>query len=164
VFVPCGEAPHKVIEADPGREARLEMTRAAVAGDPAFSVSAIEVERAGPSFTFETLEELGPESGEAELILILGADAALGLDRWKRPERIVELARLGIADRAGVGEEELASALERAGATGRGLRFELPEVPVSSTAVRERAARGDRLDDLVPIGVADLIEREGLYR
>ncbi|HXV05560.1 MAG TPA: nicotinate-nucleotide adenylyltransferase, partial [Solirubrobacterales bacterium] len=94
VLVPTGEAPHKRIADDPGRELRLAMTRLAAADDARFSVSTLEVEREGPSYTHETLELLTGEREGAELVFIMGADAAVGLESWRRPERVVKLARL----------------------------------------------------------------------
>ena len=77
------------------------MTRLAAADDSRFSVSALEVEREGPSYTYETLELLAEERGETELVFVMGADAAVGLESWRNPERVVELARLAVARRAG---------------------------------------------------------------
>ncbi len=107
VLVPTGEAPHKRIVDDPGRELRLAMTRLAAADDARFSVSTVEVDREGPSYTYETLELLGRERGDTELVFVMGADAAVGLESWRMPERVVELARLAVARRAGVSDAEV---------------------------------------------------------
>ena len=83
--MPTGEAPHKRIADDPGRELRLAMTRLAAADDSRFSVSTLEVEREGPSYTYETLELLAGERGDTELVFVMGADAAVGLESWREP-------------------------------------------------------------------------------
>lgn len=163
VLVPTGDAPHKRIAADPGRDLRMAMTRLAAAEDPRFSVSALEVEREGPSYTFETLQLLAEERGDTELVFVMGADAALGLESWRRPERVVELARLAIARRAGVSDAEVNDVLRSLGAEGRATMLEMPQFGVSSSAVRERAAAGRPLRYLVPDSVARLIEEKGLY-
>jgi nicotinate-nucleotide adenylyltransferase len=163
VLVPTGEAPHKRIADDPGRELRLAMTRLAAADDPRFSVSTLEVEREGPSYTHETLELLGRERGETELVFVMGADAAVGLESWRRPERVVELARLAVARRAGVSDADLAAVLRSLGAEGRATMLEMPEFGVSSSVVRERAAAGRPLRYLVPETVARFIEEKGMY-
>jgi nicotinate-nucleotide adenylyltransferase len=163
LLIPYGEAPHREIEQDPGRDARLEMARLAAEGDERLEASAIEVERVGPSYTYETLELLAEEDPGGELVFVMGADAAAALERWKRPERVLELATLGIAGRAGVGEETVRTALERVGADDRATIFPIPEVGVSSTLARKRAAAGGPLRYLVPDAVAAYIEREGLY-
>jgi nicotinate-nucleotide adenylyltransferase len=163
VLVPYGEAPHKKIERDPGAEARLEMTGLAADGDGRLAVSAIEVERAGPAYTYETLESLGREQPEAQLVLVMGADAATGLASWRRPQRVLELASLGVAARAGTGEEDVRRAVSTIGGAGRVEVFEMPEVGVSSTLARDRVAAGEPIRYLVPAAVVDYIEREGLY-
>jgi len=164
VLVPTGEAPHKRIHDDPGRELRLAMTRLAAADDPRFSVSTLEVERDGPSYTYETLELLARERGEPDLVFVMGADAAVGFESWRKPERVVELARLAVARRAGVSDADVASTMRGLGAEGRVTMLEMPQFGVSSSAVRERAAAGRPLRYLVPEAVARFIEEKGIYR
>jgi nicotinate-nucleotide adenylyltransferase len=163
VLVPTGEAPHKRILDDPGRELRLAMTRLAAADDPRFGVSTLEVEREGPSYTYETLELLAAERGEPELVFVMGADAAVGLESWRRPERVVELARLAVARRSGVSDADVGAVLRSLGAEGRATMLEMPQFGVSSSAVRERAAAGRPLRYLVPEAVARFIEERGIY-
>ncbi len=164
VLVPTGQAPHKRIADDPGREVRMEMTRLAAADDSRFSVSALEVEREGPSYTYETLEALAEERGETELVFVMGADAAVGLESWRNPERVVELASLAVARRAGVSEADVAETMRSLGCEGRATMLEMPQFGVSSSAARERAKQGRPLRYLVPDAVAHLIEEMGLYR
>jgi nicotinate-nucleotide adenylyltransferase len=164
VFVPTGEAPHKRIAEEPGREARMEMTRLAAAEDERFSVSALEVEREGPSYTYETLEALAEERADTQLVFVMGADAAVGLESWRNPERVVELASLAVARRAGVAEADVAAVMRSLGCEERATMLEMPQFGVSSSAVRERAKRGRPLRFLVPDSVASLIEERGLYR
>lgn len=164
VFVPTGEAPHKRIADEPGREARMEMTRLAAAEDPRFSVSALEVEREGPSYTYETLEELAKDRADTQLVFVMGADAAVGLESWRNPERVVELASLAVARRAGVSEADVVAVMRSLGCEERATMLEMPQFGVSSSAVRERAKQGRPLRFLVPDAVASLIEERGLYR
>jgi nicotinate-nucleotide adenylyltransferase len=164
VLVPTGQAPHKRIAEDPGKEQRLAMTRLAAADDPRFSVSSLEVDREGPSYTYETLQLLAKERGDSELVFVMGADAAVGLESWREPERVVELARLAVARRAGVSDSEVAAVMRSLGADGRTTMLEMPQFGVSSSAVRERAAAGRPLRYLVPEPVARFIEEKGIYR
>lgn len=164
VLVPTGQAPHKRIAEDPGKEQRLAMTRLAAADDSRFSVSSLEVEREGPSYTYETLELLAKERGDSELVFVMGADAAVGLESWREPERVVRLARLAVARRAGVSESEVAAVMRSLGAEDRATMLEMPQFGVSSSAVRERAAAGRPLRYLVPEPVARFIEEKGIYR
>jgi nicotinate-nucleotide adenylyltransferase len=163
VLVPTGEAPHKRIHDDPGRELRLAMTRLAAADDPRFTVSTLEVEREGPSYTYETLELLAREKGEPELVFVMGADAAVGFESWREPRRVVELARLAVARRAGISEADVAATMRAVDAAARVTMLEMPQFGVSSSAVRERAAAGRPLRYLVPEAVARFIEEKGIY-
>lgn len=164
VLVPTGNAPHKRIADDPGREVRMEMTRLAAADDDRFSVSSLEVDREGPSYTYDTLEALAEERADRELVFVMGADAAVGLESWREPERVVELASLAVARRAGVSEAEVAATMRSLGCEGRATMLEMPQFGVSSSAVRERAKQGRPLRYLVPDAVAELIETRGTYR
>src|SRR3954467_6478011 len=119
VLVPTGQAPHKRIADDPGREARIEMTKLAAADDDRLSVSALEVEREGPSYTYETLEALAEERGDRELVFVMGADAAVGLESWREPQRVVELASLAVARRAGVSDVDVDEVMRSLGCGGR---------------------------------------------
>jgi nicotinate-nucleotide adenylyltransferase len=163
VLMPTGEAPHKRIVDDPGREQRLAMTRLAAAEDSRFSVSTLEVEREGPSYTYETLELLAKEKGDRDLVFVMGADAAVGLESWREPQRVPELARLAVARRAGISEADVAAVLRSLGAEGRATMLEMSQFGVSSSAVRERAAAGRPLRYLVPEPVARFIEEKGIY-
>lgn len=163
VLMPTGTAPHKRIADDPGREQRLAMTRLAAAEDPRFSVSTLEVEREGPSYTYETLEQLAEQRGDRELVFVMGADAAVGLESWREPRRVTDLARLAVARRAGISEAEVAAVLRSLDAEGRATMLEMPQFGVSSSAVRERAAAGRPLRYLVPESVARFIEEKGIY-
>jgi nicotinate-nucleotide adenylyltransferase len=163
VLMPTGEAPHKRIAEDPGRELRLTMTRLAAADDARFSVSTLEVEREGPSYTYETLELLARQRADRELVFVMGADAAVGLESWREPRRVTELARLAVARRAGVSDADVAAVMRSLGAEGQATMLEMPQFGVSSSAVRERAAAGRPLRYLVPESVARFIEEKGIY-
>jgi nicotinate-nucleotide adenylyltransferase len=164
ILVPTGHAPHKRIADDPGRAARMEMTRLAAAEDERFSVSALEVEREGPSYTYETLEALAEARADRELVFVMGADAAVGLESWRRPERVVELADIAVARREGVSDAEVGAVMRSLGCGGRATMLEMPQFGVSSSAVRERAKQGRPLRYLVPQPVAQYIEEKGIYR
>jgi nicotinate-nucleotide adenylyltransferase len=163
LLVPTGDAPHKRIAEDPGRELRLAMTRLAASDDPRFSASTLEVERDGASYTYETLEMLAEQKGDTELVFVMGADAAVGLESWRRPERVIELARLAIARRAGVADAEVAAVVRSLGAAERTTMLEMPQFGVSSSAVRDRAAARRPLRYLVTEPVARFIEEKEIY-
>ena len=164
LLVPAGNAPHKRIDPEPGKLVRLEMTELAAGEDQMTRASDLEVARDGPSYTFETLEALADRRPEDERWFLMGADMAAGLAAWERPERVVELASLGVVPRPGVGLGAVNSALERLGAAGRAEIIDMPLCGASSTTVRQRAREGKPLRHLVPDGVIGLIEERGLYR
>ena len=163
ILVPTGEAPHKRIEPEPGPEVRLELTAAAVDGVPAFRVSDVEVGREGPSFAYRTLELLADELQGSELTFVMGADVASGLERWKRPERVIEMAGVAVAARPGFDLSAIDETLARLGAAGEAARIEMPPVGISSTLVRERVAAGRPIRWMVPEPVERLIAERGLY-
>ena len=156
-------APHKIISDDPGRDVRLAMTRLALAEDDRFAVSAVEVEREGPSYTYETLEGLAEQNGDRALVLVMGADAAVGLESWKEPRRVVDRARLAIARRAGTDDAEVAAVLRSLGADDASM-LEMPHFGISSSTARERAAAGMPLRYIVPDQVARFINERRIYR
>jgi nicotinate-nucleotide adenylyltransferase len=162
--VPTGEAPHRRIEPEPGAQLRLEMARLAAAGNDVLEVSDIEVAREGPSYSFRTLELLHDERPGHQLTFLMGADVAAQLEGWRAPERVLELARVGIAARPGTALDEAEAALERLGAAERADLIRMPEIGVSSTQVRRRIVQGRPVRYLVPDGVAELIAERGLYR
>jgi nicotinate-nucleotide adenylyltransferase len=164
ILVPTGNAPHKRIAEDPGREARMEMTRLAAADDERFSVSSLEVDREGPSYTYETLEALAEERVDRKLVFVMGADAAVGLESWREPERVVGLAGLAVARREGTSDAEVATVMRSLGCEDRATMLEMPRFGVTSSAVRERARQGRPLRYLVPQPVAEYIEEKGIYR
>jgi nicotinate-nucleotide adenylyltransferase len=164
LLMPTGEAPHKRIEPEPGAEVRFEMARLAAADDELVEASDLEIRRKGPSYTVRTLEELSAARPDDDLFFLMGADVAAHLEQWREPERVVELARLGIAGRPGTLLDEVEAALERLGAPDRADVVRMPEIGVSSTRVRRRVAEGRPIRYLVPDRVAAMIAERGLYR
>jgi nicotinate-nucleotide adenylyltransferase len=163
LLVPVGEPPHKELESDPGAGVRLEMTRLAAEGNDRFRASDAETGREGPSFSYRTLELLREERKDDDLVFLMGADVAAGLGAWREPERVVEVARVGVAARPGSSLEEARAAVERLGARERASFFEMPAIGVSSTTIRRRVARGLPVRYLVPDAVEGYILERGLY-
>lgn len=164
-LMPVHTPPHK--HPEPGladaRE-RLAMCTLAVEGTPRLHASDLEVARTGPSYTADTLELIHDESPEIRLTLILGADMALTLPEWRRPRRIVELAELAVAERGGVGRERVMEALGALHVEPGRVRFlAMPEVPISSSLIRDRIGCGLPVDELLPGSVAGYIAERRLY-
>jgi nicotinate-nucleotide adenylyltransferase len=133
---------------------RLELARLAFEGRPG-----AEVELDPYARTVDSLEARALE----DAVFVLGADEFADFPGWKRPERVLELVRLAVARRPGVPDERMCETDVRLSAPDRITYFELSPVPVSSSLVRERVARGEPIDDLVPPAIGEAIARLGLY-
>lgn len=136
---------------------RLAMVEAAVDGVEGVLASPLEIARGGPSYTADTLVELRATQPDAELFVILGRDAAEGIETWERVSVVRDLATVVVVDRPGAGGRELADGF-------RWRRIEVPRLEVSSTDLRARVAEGRPLDFLLPTAVATCIRERGLYR
>ena len=164
LFVPVGEAPHRELEADPGPEARLEMVELAIAGDPRFATSRIEIDRDGPSYTVDTLRELGASAPDDELFLILGGDQAATLPEWHEPEQVLELAQVAVAERTNWSRNAVGIKVGRLKGAERIRYLDMPIMQVSSTSLRRRIGAGRPIRYLVPDEVASHIAANDLYR
>ncbi len=163
LLTPVRVPPHKEFPDDPGPNHRLALCELAVGGDERFGVCELELEREGPSYTVDTLEELHATVHDSELYLIVGGDIAAGLPEWREPERVLSLATLAIASRSGTTRAAVESALGRLQASVGARYFTMPEIAVSSTLVRQRVRCGQPIRYLVPEAVAHYIERHRLY-
>lgn len=162
-FVPAAASPFKTDRVVTPAEHRYPMVEAAVAGNPAFHASRMEIERPGPSYTVDTVERLVAD-GFADPWLILSAEALAGFPGWRDPDRILDLARLAVVPRGGF--EPLGEAWVREHFPGRDDRFAFlsgPLLPISGSVVRRRAAAGRSVRYLVPDEVAAYIARFRLY-
>jgi nicotinate-nucleotide adenylyltransferase len=172
LFVPAAVPPHKMDEVvAPGAD-RAAMVELAIAGNPAFAMSEIELGREGPSYTVDTLAELADEAAHQgvarDLYFILSVEALDGIRGWREPARLLALARLAVVPRPGTPLPNAAqlAAMLPGGAASAG-RVECVEtVPLAHSAsdVRDRAARGRSIRYLVPPAVEAYIRDHRLYR
>ena len=176
LFVPAGEPPLKSEGIAPAAD-RLCMLKRATASNPAFGVLDLELSRAGPSYTVDTLRELARDPGAAPLWFILGSDALADMERWVQPATLLTLASFAVVERAGLrgSPRELLPASLAASfrdgpdglvhESGTELRV-LPFAPlrISASEIRERVARGESIRYLAPDPVIDYIEKHQLYR
>jgi nicotinate-nucleotide adenylyltransferase len=162
VFMPAAMPPHKVDRpvSDPGH--RLAMIELAIADNPGFETSRIELERSGPSYTVDTLEALAAERDN--LVLIMSAEAFRDLRTWHRPERILELARIAVVPRDGFPDANRAFLAEHfPGSEDRAVFLSGPRLRLSASELRDRASNGRSLRYLVPDAVAAYIGDHALY-
>ena len=162
-FVPTARPPHRELQQDPGAEVRLEMCELAVAGDDRFSVSRIELDREGPSYTADTLRQLRDERDDDELFLLLGGDQAERLAGWHEPESVLELATVCAFERVGYSRSSIVVKLARLKGAERIRFLDMPLIQVSSSSIRRRVAKGRPIRYLVPDEVGRYIESKGLY-
>jgi len=163
LLIPARTPPHKPVDDEPGAQHRLALCRLAVQDDVRFEVSEIELGRDGPSFTVDTLKELNSRAPDSDHFLIVGADIAAGLPRWRLPEQVLSAATLAIAERAGTARAEVDEALGQVPGADRAIFFPMPTVEISSSAVRDRVRAGQPIKYIVPDAVADYIREQGLY-
>jgi nicotinate-nucleotide adenylyltransferase len=160
VFVPAVIPPHKQQRANiTAPEGRLEMVRRAIAGNPSFEVSDIEIRRGGISFTVDTLKEFRTQHPSDELYLLLGMDNVRDFGTWKDPDMIKRIAHLVIMTRPGY----------QKGAEIRGeLRAmtvcEVPEIGISSREIRNLVTHGRSVRYMVPPSVLEYMNEHRLYR
>jgi nicotinate-nucleotide adenylyltransferase len=162
-FMPVGVPPHREIDLDPGAETRLEMVELAVGDDERFEASRIELDREGPSYTSDTLEQLAKESPKDELFLILGGDQAAALASWHEPERVLERATVAVFERVSWGRNAIIIKIGRLPGAERVRYLDMPLIQVSSSAIRRRVRDGLPIRYLVPDKVADYISSNDLY-
>jgi nicotinate-nucleotide adenylyltransferase len=159
LFIPNRVPPHKAAPGV-GSEQRWSMLLAAIAPEPKLEASRMELEREGPSYTLDTIEEL---SAKNDLVFICGADAFR--TKWHRPDAVLErLDTLLMAHRHGVSSElppVLAELPETSRAKIRHLDF--PDIAISSTEIRQRVAQGRPFRYLVPDAVHRYITEQKLY-
>ncbi len=164
VFVPAGTPPHKLGEPVTSAVHRVEMITRAVASNPHFFVSLVDVERSGPSYSVETLRRLRDQWG-ADIVIyfIVGMDMLADLPNWHQPRQLVELCRLAVVNRPGYAADM--QELERIipGISRKVDPVSMPLLEVSATDLRERARRGRTIRYYVPSEVESYIRLHHLY-
>jgi nicotinate-nucleotide adenylyltransferase len=162
VFVPTGQPWQKPAGVSPAED-RYLMTVIATASNPAFTVSRLEIDHQGPTYTVDTLRRLRAGlDQDTRLFFITGADAVLQILTWKEPDQVLAQAEFIAATRPDFDLDRLVSQVPAA--SGRVHRMEIPALAISSTDIRARVARGAPVQYLVPAGVARYIQKHALYR
>ena len=161
VFVPTGHPWMKEQKEVSAPEHRYLMSVIATASNPRFSVSRIEIDRAGPTYTVDTLRELkGLDGDKVDLFFVTGADAMLEILQWKDPEEILALAHFIAATRPGYDLTRFEAEAPHPNVSV----MNIPALAISSTDIRKRVGEGRPIRYLVPEGVESYIEKAGLYR
>jgi nicotinate-nucleotide adenylyltransferase len=154
VFMPAGDPWQKSGYQITPAIHRMAMTRLAASAAPYFVADDREVLRSGPTYTIDTVMNLGQEC-----VLLLGADAVRGVPSWNRAEELIELVTFGVVDRPGVVRDDLDTKVQ-----SKCTWIDMPRIDISSTDIREHVATGHSARFLVPEAVAVYIETNGLYK
>ena len=165
IFVPAGQPPHKLDMAITPAHYRLAMLELALASNPYFLISRVDLERPGPCYTVDTLAMLQEEWGpEAKLYFLIGADSLFEMHTWYHPERVMELAQLVVAAR--LGNPLHPAALERClpGLHERVRIIQTPLLEISGTDLRRRVREAWSIKYYLPETVEAFILEQGLYR
>jgi nicotinate-nucleotide adenylyltransferase len=164
-FVPAGQPPHKADKHLTGVEQRVEMVWLAIAGDPHFELSRVDVDRPGPCYSVDTVRLLREAWGEeTQIYFTIGADSLVELPTWYRPEELLRLCQVVAVERPGYPVDRgIVERLYPDAPSILYLELETP-VDVSSTEIRRRVAEGRSIRGMVPEAVERYIHRHGLYR
>ena len=159
VFIPAAVQPLKVGRAVASPAQRLAMVRRLIGDDSRFDVDAIEAERAGVSFSVDTVAAYADRYPDAERFFLVGADVVGSFGSWREPDRIARLATIVVVRR---GDDAPAAAAGEGTVSFRQLQTR--RIDVSSTEVRARVRAGQSIHGFVPLAVAEYIGTAGLYR
>lgn len=167
LFLPAGEPPHKVNNGMTGAHHRQRMVELAIADNPTFALSTIDLERPGPHYTADALTILQERERDAALWFVMGEDTLLDVPNWQHPERIVEHARLAVVTRPGWKVDIADLAMLDAAIPGivRCCDFvPIPMLDIASRQLRERLRTGAPSRYQLRADVWEYIEEHGLYR
>jgi nicotinate-nucleotide adenylyltransferase len=151
IFIPAALSPHKPGESPAPAEARVEMLRAAIAGETQFCLDALELERLPPSYTVETIEALRGRQPNAEFVCLIGEDNVAQLSTWHRFPDLSKMVQFAVLDRSGLNTIHPYPTVRR-------------HIDISATDIRNRVARGQSIRYLVPPAVEKIIRDRELYR
>jgi len=165
LFVPAGEPWLKANNAISPAEHRVQMVRLAIADEPAFKLSTVEIERAGPSYTIDTIAQFNSQIGAGDkLFFILGWDNLMQLPQWREPSRLVQMCSLVAVPRVGYPSPDLNTlAAAIPGLSPSIILLNTPQIEISSSEIRNRVARGLSIHHLVPEPVEKYIREHNLY-
>lgn len=169
LLVPARVSPHKLGKPLAPAEDRLRMVQLAIADNPAFEASDIELRREGPSYSIDTVQELRAQSGGTwDIHFLVGADTLPELPAWHRVGELADLCKFAVFSRPGESLDALdplrAALRDDQVAAIAARRFEIPLIGVSSTDIRRRMREGRSIRYLVPEAVRRYIVARGLYR
>jgi nicotinate-nucleotide adenylyltransferase len=151
IFVLAAQSPHKTSQETTDSAVRWKMLTAAIADEPGFSASHLELDRPPPSYSVETVEALRAAHREVEFLFLIGEDNLPQLPEWHRFDDLRRLVQFVVLDRSGTTVAEGYSIVRR-------------KIDISATTIRKRVASGRSIRYLVPEAVERIIRRENIYQ
>lgn len=169
LFLPSGNPPHKKSRFGRATDAqRVEMVRAAIAGNPHFELSLAEMQDEGYSYsyTYRTLERLNRKHPDEDYYFIIGADSLLTLEKWRKPDRICANCKIIVAVRDHTPEKMIRQEIQRLSEKycGTFLRLDTPEIDISSAHIRKCISQNRTIRYYVPDPVRDFIYQNQIYQ
>lgn len=165
IFIPTGNPPHKDLGDILDNKTRKEMVELAIAPNPYFTISTIEMDRKGVSYTVDTIRELKRKYSQAELYIIIGGDSLLNLEKWKDYKELISNNKLLVADRYRANMKETREKIEEFNKKYNSniVKVNNPIIHISSTNIRDRIRKGLSIKYLLPESVEEYIEKNNLY-
>lgn len=151
VFIPAAISPHKLGQSPAVGDARVEMLRAAIEGEPQFCLDTLELERPAPSYAVDTIEALRTRDRDRQFVYLIGEDNVARLSTWHRFPELSQMVQFAVLDRTGLKTQHPFPTVRR-------------HVDISATDIRNRVARGRSIRYLVPPAVEEIIRQRQLYR
>ena len=151
LFIPAALSPHKLGQTPAIADARVEMLRAAIEGEPRFCLDTLELERPAPSYAVDTIEALRTRDPNAQFVYLIGEDNVARLSTWHRFPELSQMVQFAVLNRTGLKTEHPFPTVRR-------------HVDISATDIRNRVARGQSIRYLVPLAVEEIIRQRQLYR
>jgi nicotinate-nucleotide adenylyltransferase len=165
IFAPTRRPPHKPGNAITPIEHRLAMVRLAIAGNPRFTLSRVDVDREGPTYTVDTIRLLRKEWSEnADTYFIMGLDSLANILTWHTPDKLIQLCCLAVFNRPGFAADLDALEEKLPGLSERVIMIPSPALNIAASDLQNRVRAGQSIKHLVPDAVAAYIAEHGLYR
>jgi nicotinate-nucleotide adenylyltransferase len=165
LWVLTPDPPHKHGQTITSLTDRLAMVEAAVANNPAFELSRVEIDRPPPNYALDTVKLLGEQYPGAELIYLMGGDSLRDLPTWHRPREFVEACHaLGVMLRPEAKVDLPALETQLPGVSAKACMIQTPLMEISASQIRQKVAQGGSFRYYLPQGVYDIIQERGLYR
>jgi nicotinate-nucleotide adenylyltransferase len=164
LYIPAADPPHKQDRDKTPVEHRLAMLSLAVADNPRFAISRIDIERPGPHYTVDTVRILQAQHPEEDFFFVMGSDSLRDLVKWHQPEKLMELCPLVVVPRPGVDASPEMHEDRLPGLAARVIMVESPMVDIASTDIVARSRAGYSIRYTIPESVFRYVEKQGLYK